>query len=219
MAGKVFSKNKKLEKPGMVFPENIPLEIKTKEHPWVSRGGIKLNHAIKHFAIPVENKICLDIGASTGGFTDVLLHHGAQKIYAVDVGYGELAWKLRNDARVIVMERTNARNLSQELIPDNIGIIVCDASFIGLKTILPAPMQLAGHGCFLVALIKPQFEVAKHQVGEGGIIRDEKLHMEVCEDIKNWLANQPKWRVVDVAASPILGMEGNKEFLIAAQYD
>ncbi len=161
--------------------------------------------------------VCLDIGASTGGFTDVLLTRGAARVYAVDVGHGQLAWKLRQDPRVVVLERTNARHLSADQVPEPVELIVCDAAFIGLETVLPAPLALAAPAARLVALIKPQFEVGRARVGKGGVVRDPALHQEVCERIRAWLAGLPDWRVLGVTQSPVLGPEGNREFLIAAR--
>lgn len=216
MAGKVYSKTQRLDKPGHKYPEDTPIEIKGQDHPWVSRGGVKLAAGLEHFAISAEGKTCLDVGASTGGFTDVLLHGGAARVYAVDVGHGQLAWKLREDDRVEVLEKTNARHLSKEQIPDPIDLIVCDASFIGLETLLPAPMELAAADADLIALIKPQFEVGKGEVGKGGVVRDPELHNQVCDRIDNWMAARPGWRVLGIKASPIKGPEGNVEFLIGA---
>lgn len=216
MAGVVFSNERRLDKAGESFPEDTPLEVRDRGHPWVSRGGLKLEHALHEFGIDIDGRIALDIGASTGGFTDVLLDRGAAKVYAVDVGHGQLAWKLRCDERVIVRERTNARELSQELIPDSIDIIVCDTSFIGLETVLPASLSLAAPGAYLIALIKPQFEVGKGRVGKGGVVRDTALHEEVCDRIHDWLSSLPGWSVVGLTESPILGPKGNREFLIAA---
>ncbi len=220
MAGEVFSGQARLTKPGELVKPDIPLEIKLRKgHAWVSRGGLKLAHGLKHFAVNVEKSVALDIGASTGGFTDVLLHNGAAKVYAVDVGYGELAWKLQSDPRVVVMDRTNARHLTRELIVEPLNIIVCDASFTSLKQVLPAGMGLAAKGAMLIALIKPQFEVPKHQVGEGGIITDAAVHEAVCRDIESFIAGLPNWHVLGITESPILGQEGNKEFLIAADHN
>ncbi len=216
MAGKVYSQTKRLDKPGHKFPDDTPLEIKGQDHPWVSRGGVKLAAGLAHFEISPDGKTCMDVGASTGGFTDVLLHGGATKVYAVDVGHGQLAWKLREDERVIVMEKTNARHLSREQIPDPIDLIVCDASFIGLETLLPASLELAAPDADLIALIKPQFEVGKGEVGKGGVVRDPELHAEVCARIENWLGAQEGWRVLGVETSPLKGPEGNVEFLIGA---
>ena len=217
LAGLVFSGERRLDKPGLAIAGDLPLELRGQDHPWVSRGGLKLAHALDHFAIDPAGGIWLDIGASTGGFTDVLLAHGAAKVYAVDVGHGQLAWKLRQDARVLVLERTNARHLSRAEIPDALDGIVCDASFIGLEVILPAPLALTAPTARLVALIKPQFEVGPSQVGKGGIVRDADLHREVCARIVAWLGRQPGWTVIGVTDSPITGADGNREFLIGAK--
>jgi len=173
--------------------------------------------ALDHFAVDPAGLVCLDVGASTGGFTDVLLSRGAAKVTAVDVGKGQLAWKLRNDSRVVVQEGVNARYLSRVEVPDPIDLVVCDASFIGLDTILPAPMALTAPGARLIALIKPQFEVGKGRVGKGGVVRDTALHEEVCTCVADWLAAQPGWHVHGTTESPITGPKGNKEFLIAAE--
>lgn len=218
MAGVVFSGERRLDKPGEAVPEDTPLEVRDRGHPWVSRGGLKLDHALDEFPINVDGRTALDIGASTGGFCDVLLSRGASKVYAVDVGHGQFAWKLRNDERVVVLERTNARALSRDVISDPIDIIVCDASFIGLQTVLPASLALAADGADLIALIKPQFEVGKGKVGKGGVVRDPALHDEVCERIRNWLNGLPGWTVTGLTESPVLGPKGNREFLIAAHY-
>lgn len=219
MAGAVFSGEKKIEKAGTQMAEDVALEVRGKQHPWVSRGGLKLVQAIEEFSLNVQGKTVVDVGASTGGFTDVCLHSGAKKVYAVDVGHGQLAWKLRNDERVVVLEKTNARYLTREHIPDPLDMIVCDASFIGLQTVLPAAMALAAEGCILAALIKPQFEVGKGNVGKGGVVRDPELHGEVCDKIKNWITeDMPGWAVHGLTTSPIKGPEGNIEFLIVAYF-
>ncbi len=215
MAGKVFSETRRLDKPGHKVASDLPLEIKGQDYPWVSRGGLKLDHGLDHFSIGVAGLVCLDVGASTGGFTDVLLARGAERVYAVDVGSGQLAWKLRQDDRVVVLEKTNARYLTSENIPEPVNLIVCDASFIGLEIILPAAMALARPGAHLVALIKPQFEVGRERVGKGGVVRDTTLHAEVCDRIAEWLATRPGWSVLGITESPIKGPEGNVEFLIA----
>jgi 23S rRNA (cytidine1920-2'-O)/16S rRNA (cytidine1409-2'-O)-methyltransferase len=217
MAGLVYSGERRLDKPGQAVAADAPLELRGQDHPWVSRGGVKLAHALEHFAIDPRGAIALDIGASTGGFTDVLLTRGAAKVYAVDVGHGQLAWKLRTDARVVVVERTNARALTRAEIPEPVGLVTCDASFIGLETVLPAALALAAPGAHLVALIKPQFEVGPGQVGKGGVVRDPALHEAVCARIAAWLGARPGWAVLGVVESPITGPEGNKEFLIAAR--
>ena len=216
MAGTVFSGTVRIDKPGMLVATDAPLELRGRDHPWVSRGGVKLNHALNHFEIDPKGAICLDIGASTGGFTDVLLTRDAARVYAIDVGHGQFDWRLRQDERVVVMEQTNARHISRAEVPYEIDLIVCDASFIGLETVLPAPLSLAAEGAILVALIKPQFEVGRGQVGKGGVVRDEALHLEVCERISNWLNGLPGWQVRGVTESPITGPKGNREFLIAA---
>ena len=185
----------------------------------MSRGGLKLDHALQAFAIDVTGVVALDVGASTGGFTDVLLARGAARVYAVDVGYGQLHWKLRSDDRVVVLERTNARNLTAEQIPEPIDIVVCDASFIGLEKVLPVPLQFARPGARLVALIKPQFEVGRGEVGKGGIVRDESLREAVCRRIEDWVAGLSGWSVIGVVESPVTGADGNVEFLIAARRD
>jgi 23S rRNA (cytidine1920-2'-O)/16S rRNA (cytidine1409-2'-O)-methyltransferase len=215
LAGLVFSGEKRLDKAGASVAADQPLEVRGAEHPWVSRGGIKLAHGLDHFAIDPAGLTALDVGASTGGFTDVLLSRGAARVYAVDVGHGQLAWKLRNDKRVVVLEKTNARHLTRAQIPEPIDLVVCDASFIGLETVLPAALALARPGAFLVALIKPQFEVGPERVGKGGVVRDPALHREVCERIAAWLPTRG-WTVDGVTESPIRGPEGNIEFLITA---
>jgi len=216
MAGVVFCGETRIDKPGQPVAEEAALTVRGQDHPWVSRGGLKLAKALDHFAIAPGGLVCLDLGASTGGFTDVLLARGAARVYAVDVGQGQLAWKLRTDPRVVVLERTNARNLTPEQVPEPVDLVVCDASFIGLETVLPAPLALTRPGARLVALIKPQFEVGKGRVGKGGVVREPALHAEVCARISNWLAARPGWRVLGVTESPIVGPEGNREFLIAA---
>jgi 23S rRNA (cytidine1920-2'-O)/16S rRNA (cytidine1409-2'-O)-methyltransferase len=217
IAGKVMSGTRRLDKPGTRLAVDAPLELKGQDYPWVSRGGLKLVHGLDTFGIDPAGMIALDIGASTGGFTDVLLTRGAAKIYAVDVGHGQLAWRLRQDPRVIVLERTNARHLTRAEVPEPPGLVVCDASFIGLETILPAALDLVAPAAFLVALIKPQFEVGRGRVGKGGVVRDAALHDEVCARIAAWLAARPGWSVLGIVPSPILGPEGNREFLIAGR--
>lgn len=216
LAGNVFSREQRLDKAGQQVREDIPLEVRGKDHPWVSRGGLKLDHALAEFNIDVADKVALDVGASTGGFTDVLLTNGAVKVFAVDVGRGQLAWKLRQDDRVVLLEQTNARHLTTELITEPVDLITVDSSFIGLETILPAPLSLAAEGCVLVALIKPQFEVGKDRVGKKGVVRDPVLHQEVCDRISAWIAAQSGWTVEGLTESPITGPEGNIEFLIVA---
>ncbi len=215
MAGLVFSGETKLAKPGQQIAEDAPLEVRGKDHPWVSRGGIKLAHAIEHFALDPTGAVAMDIGSSTGGFTDVLLSKGAAHVFAVDSGTNQLAWKLRQDPRVTVLEQTSARLLTPEMINQPCGWVVCDASFISLAKVLEVPLQLAARQCRLVALIKPQFEVGRAEVGKGGVVRDPALHQRVCDEVHGWLIEQG-WQVQGIVESPIKGPEGNVEFLISA---
>lgn len=218
LAGLVFAGERRIDKPGQRLGEDTALTLKGRDHPWVSRGGLKLAHGLDRFAVDPKGCVCLDLGSSTGGFTDVLLARGAAKVYAVDVGRGQLAWRLRQDPRVVVLERTNARELSAALVPDRIQLIVCDVSFIGLRTALPAALTLVGEEAALVALIKPQFEAGRGQVGKGGVVRDPEVHRAVCAEIEGWLGDQPGWRVLGVCDSPITGPSGNVEFLITGRY-
>ncbi len=217
MAGLVYSGEKRLDKPGLSLAEDTEIDVRGQDHPWVSRGGLKLAKAIESFPIDPAGKIAIDVGASTGGFTDVLIQNAAAKVYAVDVGQGQLAWKLRQDPRVVVLEKTNARHLTAEQIPDPIDLVVCDASFIGLEIVLPAALALTKPQAWLAALIKPQFEVGKGRVGKGGVVREPELHKEVCDRIEAWVGGLPGWTVRGIVESPIKGPEGNIEFLIAAE--
>jgi 23S rRNA (cytidine1920-2'-O)/16S rRNA (cytidine1409-2'-O)-methyltransferase len=217
LAGKVFTGERRVEKAGQPLALDAPLEVRGHEHPWVSRGGLKLVHGLEAFGLSPQGLVCLDVGASTGGFTDVLLAHGAARVHAVDVGHGQLAWKLRSDPRVVVYEKTNARHLTAAIIPEPIGALVCDASFIGLQTVLPAGLALCVPGAWAVALIKPQFEAGPGQVGRKGVVRDPAVHEEVCARIRGWWAGLPGWEVLGIAESPITGPEGNREFLIGAR--
>src|SRR5689334_17410736 len=216
MAGAVFSGEKKLGKAGEMLAEDAPLEVRGKDHPWVSRGGIKLEHGLSHFGFDVTGSVALDVGSSTGGFTDVLLSRGAAKVYAVDVGTNQLAWKLRQAPRVIVHEQTNARTLDDGIVPEPGDIVVCDASFISLAKVLEAPLRLAKAGAKLVALVKPQFEAGREEVGKGGVVRDPAVHERVCAEAKAWVESQG-WTVTGIVPSPITGPEGNVEFLLAAE--
>lgn len=216
LAGLVFSGETRITKAGQALPEHAPLEVRGRDHPWVSRGGIKLAHALEHFGLDPEGAIAMDIGSSTGGFTDVLLTNGAQRVFAVDSGTNQLAWKLRQDPRVTVLEQTSARILTPEMIDAPCNWVVCDASFIGLSKVLAVPLKLASERCQLVALIKPQFEVGKGEVGKGGVVRETALHVRVCDEVRDWLQNEG-WTVQGIAESPITGPEGNVEFLISAQ--
>ncbi|WP_308909681.1 TlyA family RNA methyltransferase [Pseudokordiimonas caeni] len=214
MAGVVFSGEVKIQKAGQPIAEDQPLDVRGRDHEWVSRGGLKLEKGLSHFGVDPTGWTVIDVGSSTGGFTDVALSKGAAKVYAVDVGRGQLAWKLRTDDRVVVMEQTNARYLTTEQIPEPVDMVVCDASFISLKTVLPAALGFVREGGVVIALIKPQFEVGKDNVGKGGVVRDPALHQAVCDDITAWLGDLPGWRVVGITESPIKGPEGNVEFLI-----
>ncbi len=216
MAGQVFSGERRVDKAGDTLPIDAPLEVRGPEHPWVSRGALKLVRALDHFEIDPAGMTCLDVGASTGGFTEVLLVRGAARVAAVDVGRGQLAWKLREDPRVLVLEGRNARNLSANDLPAPPSLIVCDASFIGLEKVLTMPLSLAAPRCILIALIKPQFQLNREAVGKGGIVRDPARHAEACDTVSAWLAAQRDWTVDGITESPITGAKGNKEFLIAA---
>ena len=216
LAGKVFSGTRRLDKAGLAIGPDTALEVRGPAHPWVSRGGLKLARGLEAFAVPVRGRTCLDIGASTGGFTDVLLANGAARVWAVDVGRGQLAWKLRSDDRVRAMEGVNARYLTAADIPDPVDLVVCDASFISLATILPAPLALTRPGAHLVALIKPQFEAGRARVGKGGVVRDPVVRREVCEAVRAWLEGLGGWSVLGLAESPVRGPQGNVEYLIAA---
>jgi len=216
MAGAVFSGEKKLAKAGDMLAEDAPLEVRGKDHPWVSRGGIKLAQGLDSFGFDVTGAVALDVGSSTGGFTDVLLTNGAAKVYAVDVGTNQLAWKLRQDPRVVVLEQVNARHLTAEQIPEAIDIVTCDASFISLSKVLETPLKFAKAGAKLVALVKPQFEAGREEVGKGGVVRDAAVHERVCAAASEWVASQG-WRVLGITESPIKGPEGNVEFLLGAE--
>ena len=216
LAGLVYSGERKIEKAGQVLPVDAPLEVRGKDHPWVSRGGIKLAHALDHFSWDVAGAVALDVGSSTGGFTDVLLQRGAAKVFAVDSGTNQLAWKLRQDPRVIVHERTNARYLSAEIITEPLDLVVCDASFLALSKVLATVLAFARLGGRLVALVKPQFEAKRAEIGKGGVVRDPQVHARVSRAAQLWVEEQG-WSVVGIVESPITGPEGNKEFLLAAQ--
>jgi 23S rRNA (cytidine1920-2'-O)/16S rRNA (cytidine1409-2'-O)-methyltransferase len=216
LAGQVFSGERRLDKPGQPIAPDAPLEVRARAVPYVSRGGMKLAHGLDHFGIDPAGMVALDVGASTGGFTDVLLRRGAVRVYAVDVGHGQLDWRLRNDPRVVVLEQINARHLSREHVPEPVDLVVCDVSFISLELALPPALALARPRASLIALIKPQFEAGKGQVGKGGVVRDPALHQAVCARVARWLGEEQRWRVLGVSESPITGPKGNREFLIAA---
>lgn len=216
LAGHVFLGEKKIEKAGQQVAPDAALDVRGRDHPWVSRGGIKLAHAIAEYAIDVTGHIAMDVGSSTGGFTDVLLTNGAVRVYAVDSGTNQLAWKLRSDDRVVVHEQTSARILTHAHIPEPIDIIVCDASFISLAKVLERPLTFARPGAALVALIKPQFEAGREEVGKGGVVRDPVIHQRVCDEAVAW-AQGNGWSVMGVTQSPITGPQGNVEFLLYAR--
>ncbi|VBB69018.1 RNA binding methyltransferase FtsJ like [invertebrate metagenome] len=216
MAGCVSQSGQRLEKPGQLIAATAEITLHWHDHPWVSRGGLKLAHGLAYFGVLSHDKVALDIGSSTGGFTDVLLAGGATRVYAVDVGYGQLAMRLRQDQRVVILERTNARFLSTAQVPEPVDLVVCDTSFIGLQTVLPAPLSLTRPGAQLIALIKPQFEVGRNRVGKGGVVRDTLLQNEVCHRISYWLSQYCRWHVLGVVTSPIVGAKGNQEFLLYA---
>ncbi len=214
ISGNVFVDNKKILKPGKIIKCNTTIMLKKNDHNWVSRGGIKLHDALKKFNINVSKKISLDIGCSTGGFTDVLLHMGAKKVYAVDVGYGQFDWKLRNSEKVILLERTNARELDSNVIPEFVDLIVCDVSFISMRKVLKPAQKLLKKKFEIVVLIKPQFEVTKSKVGRGGIIKEASVHKTICEEAISWLKDNFQNNYINLIESPILGQKGNKEFFI-----
>jgi 23S rRNA (cytidine1920-2'-O)/16S rRNA (cytidine1409-2'-O)-methyltransferase len=216
LAGLVYAGERRINKAGETVAEETPIEVRGRDHPWVSRGGVKLAHALEYFVIDVAGLVAIDVGASTGGFTDVLLSRGAARVYAVDVGHGQLAWKLRQDSRVVVHEKCNARYLTAAEVPEPVDLITCDASFIGLATVLPAALALTKPEAMLVVLVKPQFEAGPHAVGKGGVVRDPAVHRAVCEAAVAWVVSQG-WTVIGVSESPIEGPAGNREFLLYAR--
>ncbi len=218
MEGVVYVNGQKVDKAGTPLKIDCEILVKSSSLKYVSRGGLKLEGALKHFELDVQHKTALDVGASTGGFTDCLLQNGASQVYALDVGHGQLDWKLRNDDRVVVMEKVNARHLKEGDIPEKVDIVVMDASFISLTMLIAPSIMFLKPGGVLVALIKPQFEVGKGEVGKGGIVRDENKHTEVVDKITKHL-EELNLNIMGVMPSPILGTQGNKEFLIAATKD
>jgi 23S rRNA (cytidine1920-2'-O)/16S rRNA (cytidine1409-2'-O)-methyltransferase len=216
MAGLVFVGDRKVAKAGEMLAADAALEVRGKDHPWVSRGGLKLDHGLSHFGLDVSGAVALDVGSSTGGFTDVLLTRGAAKVYAVDVGTNQLAWKLRQDPRVVVLEQLNARALTPDHIPEPVDVIVCDASFIALSKVLDVPLGFAREGAHLVALVKPQFEAGRAEVGKGGVVRDPAVHARVCAEVEAWVKARG-WEHLGTLPSPITGADGNVEFLLAAR--
>ncbi|MGI4881320.1 MAG: TlyA family RNA methyltransferase [Janthinobacterium lividum] len=216
LAGLVFTSDRRIDKAGQIVADDAPLSVKGRDHPWVSRGGVKLAHGLDHFGWTVDGSIAIDVGSSTGGFTDVLLTRGAAHVFAVDSGTNQLAWRLREDVRVTVLEQTNARAVTATEISRPVDLVVCDASFIGLAKVLERPLSLAGDDARVLALIKPQFEAGRAEVGKGGVVRDAAVHARVCNEVGAWLTTSG-WTVVGVTPSPITGPEGNIEFLIAAE--
>jgi 23S rRNA (cytidine1920-2'-O)/16S rRNA (cytidine1409-2'-O)-methyltransferase len=216
LAGLAYAGERKIAKAGEQIAHDAAIELRGRDHPWVSRGGIKLDHALAHFGWDVAGAVAIDVGSSTGGFTDVLLARGAARVYAVDSGTNQLAWKLRQDERVIVHEQTSARILTEAHIPEPVDLIVCDASFIGLAKVLDRPLSFARPGARLVALIKPQFEAGREEVGKGGVVRDPAVHARVCAEVRDWIEGLG-WQVEGIERSPITGPEGNVEFLLAAR--
>ncbi len=215
LAGQIYLATQRIDKPGQMVAADAPIHAKGRDHPWVSRGGIKLDHALSALGWDVTGAVAIDVGSSTGGFTDVLLHRGAARVYAVDSGTNQLAWKLRNDPRVIVHEQTSARTLTAAHIPEPVTLIVCDASFIALAKVLPVPMGFAAPGARLIALVKPQFEAERGEIGKKGVVRDSAVHARVCADAAQFLQGQG-WQTQPILTSPITGPEGNVEFLLAA---
>jgi 23S rRNA (cytidine1920-2'-O)/16S rRNA (cytidine1409-2'-O)-methyltransferase len=213
MAGKVLVNDRPVDKPGFFVSPGDTVELKGNDIPYVSRGGLKLEAALKKFQLDVTESICIDVGASTGGFTDCLLQHGAERVYAVDVGYGQLAWKLRQDPRVIVIERTNVRHMAADVIPTPVDLVTIDVSFISLKIVVPAIIKFLKPGASILALIKPQFEVGKNQVGKGGVVRRPELHQQVIEELSDFFGTL-KLTPQSVCPSPLLGPKGNREFFI-----
>ncbi|RDE06541.1 TlyA family RNA methyltransferase [Sphingomonas aracearum] len=216
MAGLVFAGDRKVDKPGQSMTADAPLDVRGRDHPWVSRGGIKLAHGLDHFGWDVTGAVAIDVGSSTGGFTDVLLTRGAARVYAVDSGTNQLAWKLRQDPRVIVHEQTSARLLTEAHVPEPVDLIVCDASFIALAKVLEVPLGLTGPDARLMALVKPQFEAGRHEIGKNGVVRDDAVRERVCDAFADWVTARG-WTVEGIVPSPITGPEGNVEFLLAAR--
>jgi 23S rRNA (cytidine1920-2'-O)/16S rRNA (cytidine1409-2'-O)-methyltransferase len=217
LAGLVFAGDRKIDKPGQQIAADLVLTVKGRDHPWVSRGGMKLDHALADLGWSVTGAVAMDVGSSTGGFTDVLLTRGAQRVYAIDSGTNQLAWKLRQDDRVIVHEQTSARILTAEHIPELIDLFVCDASFIALAKVLPVPLSFAAPDARLIALVKPQFEAERHEVGKKGVVRDSEVRARVCAAAADFL-RASGWHPLPIMTSPITGPEGNVEFLLAATH-
>ncbi len=213
MSGEIYVDNQKADKCGQAYDENVKIEFRGRSPKYVSRGGLKLEKAIKNFKLDLNGKITMDIGASTGGFTDCMLQNGAKKVYSIDVGYGQLAWKLRNDSRVVNLERTNMRNVTEVQVPDKVDFFSIDVSFISLKLLLPVARNLLSENAEAVCLIKPQFEAGREKVGKKGVVRDPEVHIEVVENIYNFCLENG-YSVLNLDFSPIKGPEGNIEYLI-----
>jgi 23S rRNA (cytidine1920-2'-O)/16S rRNA (cytidine1409-2'-O)-methyltransferase len=213
MAGKILVNDRPVDKPGIRIAVTDEVLLRGADIPYVSRGGLKLEAALKSLASGVSGLICLDVGASTGGFTDCLLQNGARRVYAVDVGYGQLAWKLRQDPRVVTIERTNIRYMPQETIPEPMDVVTIDTSFISLRIVVPAVLTFLKPGGVILALIKPQFEVGRENVGKGGVIKDPSLHEKVIADLSIFFT-QLNLSCESLLASPVLGPKGNQEFII-----
>lgn len=214
MAGNILVNQQPVDKPGFLTSKNDRIELKRKDIPYVSRGGLKLESALRSLGYVLNGYVCLDVGASTGGFTDCLLQHGAMRVYAVDVGYGQIAWKLRQDQRVVVIERTNIRHMPAAAIPETVDLVTIDVSFISLKIVVPAVLRFLKCDGRILALIKPQFEVGKGQVGKGGVVRDSRLHAKVITDLSEFFS---RLDLVGehVIPSPVLGPKGNREFFVS----
>lgn len=217
MAGKVLVDNNPVDKPGTFIKNDAKIIVKIDDNPFVSRGGLKLENALKSIPVSVKNLTCLDIGASTGGFTDCLLQNGAAKVYAVDVGYGQLDWSLRQNSKVKVIERTNIRHMPYEMIREKVDIVVADTSFISLKIVIPSAEKFMRHDTKVLALIKPQFEAGKKNVGKGGVVKDSKIREQVIQDLELFFKERG-YSVNQVIPSPILGPKGNQEYIISLNY-
>ena len=218
MAGKVLVNNHIVDKPGTSVSPEDDIVLQGEDHPYVSRGGLKLEKALHTLGININGFVCLDVGSSTGGFTDCLLQHGAGRVYAVDVGYGQLAWKLRQDPRVVVIERMNIRHIQPETLPQLVDLVTIDVSFISLKMVVPEILKFMKKGAGILALVKPQFEVGKKNVGKGGVVRDPILHTQVVENLSDFFAKKhlfSEW----VISSPILGPKGNREFFMSLKFE
>lgn len=213
MAGKILVNQQPVDKPGALVSDTDFIRLKGEDIAYVSRGGLKLEAALNAFGIDVGSMVCLDVGASTGGFTDCLLQRGAARVFAVDVGYGQLAWRLRQDSRVVVIERTNIRNMAFETVGQRVDMITIDVSFISLKVVVPVVLKYMRENATIIALIKPQFEVGKGKVGKGGVVRDSRRHAEVLTDLNAFFAGIGLMNV-NIIESPILGLKGNREFVI-----